>query len=147
MFRNIRYFFALLTLSLAAVTVTSCGDDKDEPETPEVTLAPGAETDITIECQASVVAGKIAFNSTGDWVAEISPAARENNKPDWIEISSDHGSRGVYSLQLFVTPNNTHDVRRAVVTIISPTNSLVFKVAQKGRPTGSGDTPVPNPGE
>lgn len=148
MIRPIKYLFSLLAVCMMAVGLPACGDD-NEPVAAAVTMAPGAVANIELDYPASIIPGKVMFNATGEWAAEIFPESRASNSHvSWIELSAYKGGAGNQSLQIFVTPNNEQAVRSAVITVSSPTNSITFHVSQKGRPaSGGGNQPQPNPGE
>lgn len=147
MMKPIKYLISMLALCFLAIGFAACGDE-DEPQPATVSMAPGASPDIVVDYMATITPGKVMFIATGDWAAEIFPETRTNSHVDWIELSAYKGGEGNYSLQIFVTPNNSHDARYASIVVTSPTNSIKFQVTQKGRPEATGgDKPIPNPGQ
>jgi hypothetical protein len=61
-----------------------------------------------------------------------------------LEVIPYEGNAGEISAQLYATPNTTTTTRYALVRVISATNYIDFKVAQKGTAAGGGgDTPTP----
>lgn len=140
----------LVCLSLGLTTV-SCGND-DEPNIPTVTVASGASTSVELTAGGGVVAGAVVFTATGDWKAEIYStnsnyevvSSKSYSQVEWLEVIPYEGNAGEISAQLYATPNTTTTTRYALVRVISATNYIDFKVAQKGTAAGGGgDTPTP----
>lgn len=154
MMKHIKIISLMISLLVSGAIFSSCGDDEPEFEA-KVYLAPGASSDIVLDYQDNIEVNAVVFNSTSDWAAEIFPAnssfefveSKTLSKVDWLEINPFRGGAGEIRCTLFSTPNHTHENRYAVIRVSSPTNSLLFKVTQKGMAQGGGDTPIPNPGD
>ncbi len=152
--RYLNCVFVAVSLLLSGMALTSCGNDAPAA-VQEVYVPAGMSTDVEIKPWGSVVANAIVFNSTGEWASEIYatgssfaiPDAPSGDDVDWLEVLPFKGGPGEVKASLYATPNNATDSRYAVVRIVSPTNSIVFRVTQHGRSAGDGgDSPAPNPG-
>lgn len=149
------YFFVITALSLlSGVVLPACGEDEPEADA-TVSVASGVSTDIVLEHFDVMEVNAVAFNSTGDWSAEIYSAnssfdiveSKTFSQVDWLEINPFKGGAGEIRCTLFATPNQSGEARYAVIKVYSPTNSIVFRVTQRGTAQqGGDDTPVPIPG-
>lgn len=129
-----KQFFKSFFLLFAAMTVTSCGGDNDDPiVNPEIPEG-GGETEISVvekTINGVVAEGmetSVSFTANENW--------RAKSDVDWIVLSPTQGTASSSKVSISIKENTTTDERKGNVTVETINgNKTIAKVSvsQKGR--------------
>ena len=108
----------------------SCGSGEEDVPTP--TPKPEEKPKIEVTTTAPVLeqtggTASVTFTSTADWTTDVT----EGRAVSWCSVSPTSGSKGLNTLTITTTGNNTYDERYAKVTIKAGATSQSFTITQK----------------
>lgn len=107
-------------------TLSSCKDNLDLYEAPQVEITPAA-TDGTILFEAQESTKALTLKTNRKWRVEVSPEAKE-----WLSVTPTSGEEGSHTITVRALTNSNEEPREATVTVIASSEIFAYSVQQKG---------------
>ena len=112
--------------SIAALTLTSCSDENDEPG--KINLGVGQSDKVTLG--ANETTGQILFNAAASWSAWLESGSRAPEELGWIRLEDTHGEAGEVYLNFSLDLNLSGQTRSAIVVIVCEDTTIRIEIIQ-----------------